>query len=107
MLIGQAQIKPNFQILDFYGFVTSGTCETNGMKSIHDESSCRSAGTWSGKLKKNFHVQSGTYGNSKPKGCSFHDSGNVELWKSSSGDCDNRYHGCFCKKVQSKESLIF
>ena len=72
------------------------------MKSIHDESTCRSAGIWAGKLTKNFHVQSGTYGDRKPKGCSWHNSGNVELWKSSSGDCGVGYHGCFCIKTQGK-----
>ena len=101
-------LKPNqiFQILDFYGFVTSGTCEMNGMRSIHDESSCRSAGTWSGKNMKNFQVMSSSYGNSKPTGCSWHNSGNVELWKSSSGDCGAGYHGCFCMKTQGKNFLF-
>ena len=107
MLIEQAQAKPNFWILDPYGFVSSGTCETNGMKSIVDQTSCKSAGTWFRKLTNNFFVHTRFFGNRKPKGCSWHQSGNVEFWTSSSGDCDNNYHGCFCNKIQGKESLIF
>ena len=72
------------------------------MKSIDDQTSCKSAGIWLKKTMKNFHVQTGAYGNRKPKGCSWHQNGNVEFWTSSSGDCDNDYHGCFCKNIQGK-----
>ena len=76
------------------------------MISIHDETSCKSAGTRLKKTMKNFMVQSGQWGTGKPKGCSWHNAGNVELWESSSGDCDNGYHGCFCLNIQGKESIF-
>ena len=93
-----------------YQLISSGTCETNGMRSIHDETSCKSAATRLGKTINNFWVQSGEWGASRPKGCSWHGGqGNVELWQSSSGDCGRGYNGCFCLNSQGKKlfSLIF
>ena len=90
-----------------YQFISSGTCETNGMRSIHDVPSCKAAATTLGKTINNFRIRSASYGARKPKGCSWYNDGNVELWQSSSGDCDKGYHGCFCLNIQGKELIPF
>ena len=75
------------------------------MRSIHDETSCKSAATRLKKTVNNVWYKSGEWGASKPKGCSWHNNGNAELWQSSSGDCDNGYHGCFCLNIQGRTSI--
>merc|ERR1712045_23973 len=81
-----------------YYFVTSGTCESNGLVSIHDKQYCDGAAKYFGKKYKGVIIKDQKdWGNGRPTGCSWHKFGNVELWKSSSGDCDvHGYGGCFC-----------
>jgi hypothetical protein len=81
-----------------YKLVTDGTCESHGMTKIYDLSECQAAGNTVGKNE----VIVFQYANSEvikyPAGCSWHQGGNLELRKVSSGNCDvNGYHGCFCK----------
>ena len=74
------------------------------MQSIHDEATCRSAGSKLKPSMNNFEVKSGTWNHQKPTGCSWHHFGNVELWTSSSGNCNTGgYSGCFCLKAQGIE----
>ena len=77
------------------------------MRSIHDKPSCKDAATRLGKTMNHFYINSGDFGARKPKGCSWDNAGNVELWQSSSGDCDKGYHGCFCLNIQGKELITF
>ena len=78
------------------------------MKSIHDKGECTLAAEQDNKRFTNVTVDTNPYGNDRPTGCSWHDNfgktyGNVELWKSSSGNCTvNGYAGCFCKKVSGE-----
>ena len=73
------------------------------MKSIHDIDGCASAALQEKKSSTNVIIKKDDHGNDRPTGCSWHDDGNLELWKSSSGNCTVRgYAGCFCKKVSGK-----
>jgi hypothetical protein len=81
-----------------YGFVQTGTCESNGMLSIYSVAECQLAGNHAGKGKQVIWRQ-GNHHAGRPTGCSWHHFGNLELWDISHGDCDvNGYSGCFCKK---------
>ena len=80
-----------------YGFVSNGTCESNGMKSIHDTINCEKAAMLANKTFINVIIKEDFHGYSRPTGCSWHEVGNLELWKSSNGNCTvNDYAGCFC-----------
>lgn len=101
-------------IIELYDFVSSGTCESNGMKSIENESDCVDAAAQAEKQHSGIKVHQDAYGTGRPTGCSWHDHGNLELWSSSSGECDvNGYAGCFCKKLRtnaagySKDDISF
>jgi len=77
--------------------VQTGTCESNDMKSIHDVKACSKAATELGADNNNVIFREGTYGKGRPTGCSWHSYGNLELWESSTGDCNvHGYDGCFC-----------
>ena len=73
------------------------------MKSIHDKDECASAAKQENKSSTKVIVQVEDEGNGRPTGCSWHNFGNLELWKSSNGSCTvNHYAGCFCKKVSGE-----
>ena len=73
------------------------------MKSIHDKEECALAAEQVKKQSTDVTVVSKDFGEDRPTGCSWHDQGNVELWKSSSGKCTiNGYAGCFCKKLSGE-----
>ena len=84
-----------------YGFASSGTCESNGMKSIHTKAECIAAAVQDGKSTTNFKIHQDPWEDQRPTGCSWHDGAkNLELWESSSGQCEiNGYSGCFCNKL--------
>jgi len=85
--------------VDEFEYIQSGTCESNGMKSIHDEAMCSNAAAYFEKSSTNVIIKENNHGDDRPTGCSWHRFGNLELWKSSSGDCEvNGYDGCFCLK---------
>jgi len=81
-----------------YRFVTSGTCESNGFYGIYDEVNCERAARIY-KSNQFSHVQvknQKNWGSTRPRGCSWHRYGNVELW-TANGNCnDYGYGGCFC-----------
>jgi len=80
-----------------YYYVATGTCEKAGYKSIHDAADCSAAAKQFEKSSTTVKPVSGTFGAGRPTGCSWHRFGNLELWSSSSGNCDvNGYGGCFC-----------
>ena len=85
-----------------YGFASSGTCESNGMKSIHTKAECIAAATQEGKSTTKFQINQDAFGDQRPTGCSWHETAkNLELWESSSGECNvHGYSGCFCNKLQ-------
>eukprot|EP01083_Nonionella_stella_P022688 62722_1 len=93
-----------FCLKDSFGFVRTGTCESNGMQSIHDPIKCelaaRTIATEEGlKSDYNFAHNPNHHGPNAPTGCSYHPSGNVEAWGDTTGDCNvNGYEGCFCIK---------
>ena len=90
-------------IIDMYGFVSDGTCESHGMKSIHDNKTCKAAALLLNFSIENFRFIPGDEFNTRPTGCSWHEFGNLELWQSSNGECNvNGYAGCFCEIVQGK-----
>ena len=70
------------------------------MKSITEKDDCERAAIHAKKLNHNVIVKEEAYvTNDRPTGCSWHAIGNLELWKSSNGNCNvNGYAGCFCKK---------
>ena len=78
------------------------------MKSIHNQEECALAALQENKQFNNVTVVSTGFGNNRPTGCSWHDNfgkayGNLELWKSSSGNCTvEGYAGCFCKKASGE-----
>jgi len=81
-----------------YRFVTSGTCESNRFYGIYDKAHCERAARH---FKRNqfSHVQvknQQNWGSGRPRGCSWHYYGNVELW-TANGNCNvHGYGGCFC-----------
>ena len=80
-----------------YEFVESGTCESNGFRSIQTETECSEAATYFAKSSVDVIHREGTWLDGRPTGCSWHNSGNLELWSVSFGDCDvHGYAGCFC-----------
>ena len=80
-----------------FKYVQNGTCESNGLSSIHDEMACSYAAYQFGKSSNNVIFREGNYGSQRPIGCSWHPIGNLELWESSNGECNiNGYDGCFC-----------
>ena len=88
-----------FFLADEFEYIQSGTCESNGMKSIHDEAMCSNAAAYFEKSSTNVIIKENNHGDDRPTGCSWHRFGNLELWKSSSGVCEvNGYDGCFCLK---------
>ena len=92
-------------IVELYDFVSSGTCESNGMKSIDNESDCVEAAAQAQKQHSGIKVHQDAYGTGRPTGCSWHGFGNLELFSSSSGECNvNGYAGCFCKKLRSNSA---
>ena len=90
--------------MKLYSFVSNGTCESNGMKSIYNAIECKEAATHSNKTSKNVIIREEIYGNGRPTGCSWHAGVKyLELWKHSNGACNvHGYAGCFCKKISSK-----
>lgn len=71
------------------------------MRSIYNETACASAAE-----KFDKHPKSGEVtvkedrGDQTPTGCSWHRFGNLELWKFSRGQCNERgWSGCFCEKI--------
>ena len=84
-----------------YGFASSGTCESNGMKSIHTKAECIAAAAQDGKSTTKFTINQDPQGDQRPTGCSWHETAqNLELWESSSGHCNvEGYTGCFCNKL--------
>merc|ERR1719219_1811858 len=78
------------------------------MKSIHDKMEWASAAIQAKKSSTNVIVREHAFGNGRPTGCSWHRFGNLELWKSSSGECNvNGYAGCFCKILPGKFSAVY
>ena len=76
------------------------------MKSIDNKLECSAAAVQAGKSSTTVKVNEDSHGDQKPTGCSWHDtsSDNLELWKSSNGDCNvNGYAGCFCKKIPGEK----
>ena len=90
-------------VVELYDFVSSGTCESNGLESIDNESDCVEAAAQAQKQHSGIKVHQDAYGTGRPTGCSWHaGASNLELWSSSSGECNvNGYAGCFCKKLRS------
>ena len=75
------------------------------MKSIDDKTECASAATQFQKSTSDVQVKevAVALNDEKPTGCSWHEFGNLELWVSSSGNCNvDGYSGCFCKKIEGK-----
>ena len=73
------------------------------MTSIHGKEECALAALQVNKQCTDVEVVSTAFGKDRPTGCSWHNNGNLELWKSSSGKCTvNGYAGCFCKKVSGE-----
>ena len=80
-----------------YEFVESGTCESNGFRSIQTTSECSEAAAFFEKSSTEVIYREGNWHESRPTGCSWHNSGNLELWSVSSGVCRvYGYAGCFC-----------
>lgn len=81
-----------------YEFVEDGTCESHGFFSIHDQADCQAAGADAGKIAAVQLKDDQSWGTGRPTGCSWHNSGNLEQWADSQGDCNvHGYAGCFCK----------
>ena len=85
--------------IETFGYVKSGTCESNGMKSIHDEKSCKDASKHFEKQSNWVQVKPDDKGDTRPIGCTWHNDKLLQLWKKSSGKCNvDGYDGCFCIK---------
>lgn len=82
-----------------FRYVQTGTCESNGMTSIRDAIACSYAAAEFERSSTDVIVRAGTFGkpSGRPTGCSWHNSGNLELWLYNTGECNvNGYAGCFC-----------
>ena len=83
------------------------------MKSINEKNDCEKAAIQAKKQSHNVIVKEWDYNtNDRPTGCSWHALGNLELWKSTNGNCNvNGYAGCFCRKnsgwLQYHKNSIF
>jgi hypothetical protein len=92
---GAKPTKPN---ATGYRFVTSGTCESNGFKSIRNLATCKLASIALNKTVRNYLFKNkSNWGTGRPTGCSWHRFGNIEVWGRATGNCNvNGYGGCFC-----------
>jgi len=82
-----------------FRYVQTGTCESNGMTSIRDAIACSYAAAEFERSSTDVIVRAGTFGppSGRPTGCSWHNTGNLELWLYNTGECNvNGYAGCFC-----------
>ena len=73
------------------------------MKSIDNADECHKAAKHFDKSPNNVKVDPAVKGDTRPIGCTWHETNHLELFEESSGKCNvDGYDGCFCLKTIGK-----